>query len=362
MNDDLQCNDVHSKLNATRVARIVRPASTEDTAKAVVQAAAEGRAVSVCGARHAMGGQQFGEGTVLLDLSRFNRLGEVNRERGVVEAGAGMVWPDLMEGLHQQQGGEQKVWSIRQKQTGADHLTLGGSLASNIHGRGLAMRPMVDDVEAFTLVDAEGETKRCSRAEHGELFRLVIGGYGCFGVVTSVCLRLAPRIKLQRLVEIATVDRLIPSMEERMAEGCLYGDFQFAIDERSSDFLHRGVLSTYRPVAPETEMPATRQELGRSDWKELIRLAHTDRAKVFEVYKANGGGTTMTSLRDCDPRGRRTKGYKEGYKEKPARGYKEKPARVNERVFDLSAEPSLATRAAFPQPNRLGTSTETKPS
>ena len=284
MTDDLLCNDVHSKLNATRVARVLRPCNEEEVAKLFAEAARDNLAVSICGGRHAMGGQQFGEGTVLLDLSGMTSLGAVDRERGCVEVGAGMMWPGLIEGLHRQQAGGKSIWSIRQKQTGADNLTLGGSLASNIHGRGLHMRPFIDDVEAFTLVDAGGQILRCSRTHHASLFRLAIGGYGCFGVVTSICLRLTPRIKLERRVAVITLDELLPELGRRMAAGCVFGDFQFSIDENSPDFLFRGILSTYRPITGNREMPADERQLGRSDWEELIRLAHTDRAKVFERY------------------------------------------------------------------------------
>lgn len=284
MNPALTVNDVHSQLNVTRVARVAQPASTDEVGAAVREAARAGLAVSICGARHAMGGQQFGEGTLLLDLTRLTSIGPVDRERGLVEAGAGVTWPELITGLHAQQGAAAGTWAIRQKQTGADRLTLGGALSANAHGRGLLMRPMIDDIEAFTLVDAAGEARRCSRTENAGLFRLVIGGYGCFGVVTSICLRLSPRRKLERVVEVFTLDRLMPALAERMAAGYLYGDFQFSIDERSPDFLHRGVFSCYRPVDDARPMPAGHKELQAEDWERLLHLAHTDRAKVFEVY------------------------------------------------------------------------------
>ena len=44
-------------------------------------------------------------------------------------------------------------------------------------------------------MDADGELHTCSRTENAELFRLAIGGYGLFGVVTRVRLRLMPRTK-----------------------------------------------------------------------------------------------------------------------------------------------------------------------
>jgi FAD/FMN-containing dehydrogenase len=290
MSHGIPCNDVHSRLNPVRVAQVHAPRSTDEVAVLVREAAALGKTVSVCGARHAMGGQQFGEGTVLFDCSGLKSLGEIDRERGIVEAGAGLTWPELIEGLHAAQAGCTPVWTIRQKQTGADDLTLGGAIASNIHGRGLRMKPFIGDVESLTLVDAAGEVRRCSRKHDAELFRRVIGGYGCFGVVTSVALRLTPRIKVARRVEVTTLDRMPGEMAARIEAGALYGDFQFAIDERSPDFLHRGVLSTYQPVAEDRAMEEVRT-LGADEWKELIRLAHTDRTRAFETYARHYLGT-----------------------------------------------------------------------
>src|SRR5689334_24056142 len=107
-------------------------------------------------------------------------------ERGVVDVEAGIEWPELIDELVRMQDGRARQWAIVQKQTGADRMTIGGALAANVHGRGLRYRPIVQDVESFTLVDATGTVTTCNRNENAELFRLVIGGYGLFGVVTSV--------------------------------------------------------------------------------------------------------------------------------------------------------------------------------
>ncbi len=278
------CNDIHSKLNATRVVRIATPADEAQVVAELAAAAQAGLAVSLCGARHAMGGQQFGEDTLLLDLSSLRGITAMDVDRGIVEVRAGTRWPELIAGLHAMQPDLANPWTIRQKQTGADDLTLGGSLAANIHGRGLDMPPIVADVEAFTLIDAEGRPRRCSRTSEADLFALAIGGYGCFGVITSVALRLVPRRKLRRLVELATIDEVVPRLHDRAAAGCVFGDFQFAIDETSDDFLKLGVLSSYRRVPDDAPMPGAPRELAAAEWASLIRLAHTDRRKVFEVY------------------------------------------------------------------------------
>ena len=212
-----EVNDTHSALNRTRVDRIVRPTTVAQLQAAVRSAPA----VSIAGGRHSMGGQQFGEGTVLIDMTGLNRVVGLDAERGIVEVEAGILWPDLMKWLER----EQKEWAIAQKQTGGDRFTIGGSLASNIHSRGLTMKPIIVDVESFTLVDASGALRTCSRTENRELFGLAIGGYGLFGVFARVKLRLMRRQKLERVVEIRSVEGLIEAFEQRIADGYLYGDF-----------------------------------------------------------------------------------------------------------------------------------------
>jgi FAD/FMN-containing dehydrogenase len=45
------------------------------------------------------------------------------------------------------------------------------------------------------------------------LFKLVIGGYGLFGVVSSTKLRLMPRTRLKRTVKVMDIEKLIPALE-----------------------------------------------------------------------------------------------------------------------------------------------------
>jgi FAD/FMN-containing dehydrogenase len=277
-------NDVHSQLNPTRLQRIVRVDSTETIREAIGCARAEANSISVAGGRHAMGAQQFGSGSLHLDMTPLNRVLDLDARRGIVEAEAGIEWPALIDHLVQAQRGRGESWGIAQKQTGADRLTLGGALAANAHGRGLRMKPFVSDVESFRLVDAGGEVRACSRDQNAELFGLAAGGYGLFGVVASLRLRLTPRRKLERLVEIAGRDELIAAFEQRINEGCVYGDFQFATDERSAEFLNRGVFSCYRPVDPAAPIPAGQKQLGEEHWRELLYLAHADKAEAFRVY------------------------------------------------------------------------------
>jgi FAD/FMN-containing dehydrogenase len=282
--DPLLVNDIHSQLNLTRVDQVVTPRSLEEVQRAIQAAAATGKAVCIAGGRHAMGGQQFASGAALLDTRQLTRVLRLDAENGLVEAEAGIQWPELVSRLIRMQAGQAQQWGIRQKQTGADRLCLGGALSANVHGRGLTMKPIIDDVESFVLVGADGKAHTCSRGENPELFRLVIGGYGLFGVIYAVTLRLSPRQKLQRVVEIQEIDRLMPAFEQRIQEGFLYGDFQFAIDETSPLYLRSGVFSCYRPVPPETPMEKEAERASAKDWLGVVTLAHTEKTRAYELY------------------------------------------------------------------------------
>lgn len=279
-------NDVHSKLNPTLVHGIVPVDSTAAVQSVIRRARSESRQISIAGGRHAMGGQQFGTGTLNIHTRDMNRVLHLDPDRGVVEAEAGIQWPELIGRLDEMQAGRTRRWSIIQKQTGADRLCLGGALGANVHGRGLELKPIIDDVESFEMVDADGEAKVCSRAENRELFRLAIGGYGLFGVITSVKLRLMPRRKLERVVELVDIDSLMQRFEDRITGGYLYGDCQFSIDPKSADYLKKGVFSCYRPVDDAVPVPSAQKVLSAGDWRKLYYLAHSDPARIFDVYSS----------------------------------------------------------------------------
>ena len=277
-------NDIHSQLNSTRVNRIIKPLSYDDLRSTIISAKAQNRAISIAGGRHAMGGQQFGADTILLDMTGMNRVLNLDADRGIVEAEAGIEWPELLSYLSKAQEGREKQWGIVQKQTGADRLSLGGALASNVHGRGLRLKPIIDQVDSFELIDHNGAIVRCSRNENSELFRLAIGGYGLFGIVTSIRLRLWERKKVQRVVEIGDIRNIIQKFEQRISDGFLYGDFQFATDSNRDSFLRRGVFSCYRPVDPATPLTVNPTRFHPKDWARLTYYSHKYKRRAFDVY------------------------------------------------------------------------------
>jgi hypothetical protein len=76
----------------------------------------------------------------------------------------------------------------------------------------------------------------------------------------------------------------MPAFEKRIAEGFLYGDFQYSTDMKSDDFLQKGVFSCYRPVSDQTPISEKQKALSVDDWKHLIYLGHVDQKEAFEFY------------------------------------------------------------------------------
>ena len=276
-------NDVHSQLNPTQVAKVWEPKTLEELRRMILDAARAGQRISVSGGRHAMGGQQFATDSIHLDLSALRRVLDADSTRGLLHIEAGAQWPAIIAATQGMVAGDGRPWSIRQKQTGVDAVSLAGSISANAHGRGMMMGPIVDHIENLTIIDARGEPVFCSREENAGLFSLVIGGYGLFGVIYSATLRLMPRQRLERVVDVIDLDDAQRAVYRRAEEGCVYGDFQFAIDTADPRFLRRGVFACYRPVAADDE-EETPADLPKDTWLELLRLAHENKREAFRLY------------------------------------------------------------------------------
>jgi hypothetical protein len=179
-----EARTVWNGMVARRPGLIVRCATSNDV-QAAVRAANSANALTAirCGG-HSLAGHSTCEGGVVIDLSpmrsvsvdpenrraRFSGgclLGDVDRATQV----AGLVFPAGVV-----------------SQTGAAGLVLGGGYGWLTRGFGMSC----DNVEAFTLVVADGSIVRASEKENADLFWALRGGGGNFGVVTEFEVKLHP--------------------------------------------------------------------------------------------------------------------------------------------------------------------------
>jgi FAD/FMN-containing dehydrogenase len=254
-------------------------------------------------------------------MRAMNRVIGLDEKTGVLHVEAGIEWPELIQGYTSLQK-ENVRWGIRQKQGGADRLSLGGALSANAHGHSLGAPPMIGDVEWLEIVISDGSVKKCSRKENAELFSLAVGGYGLFGIITRVGLRLVPRGKVRRHVEARTIAELIALIEGRTAAGAPYGYFQYSIDETSPDFLRTGILTTYENVPPETALGTESAEIDPKLLTALLEIAHRDRGSAYRRYAklelAKDGNVEWSDLHQLSSY---TAGYHQGIEKRLGADY-----------------------------------------
>ena len=173
----------------------VRPRGTLEQASQQLRevlslAQQRGRKVSIAGARHSMGGQTRLPAQVQLDMLEMNAM-RLDAQTGLLWVQAGARWRDILSYL------DGSGHSVRVMQSNAD-FTVGGSLSVNCHGWQPNSPPVASSVESLRLMLADGSVVTCSRNERPELFSLVLGGYGLFGVVLDVQLRITNNNLLRR--------------------------------------------------------------------------------------------------------------------------------------------------------------------
>lgn len=282
LQEDAVLFDTHSELNRVYHRYLIKVSSIDCVIEGISLARSKNLPLIISGGRHAMGGQQFVHGGVVLDMGDYNQILEFCPERGHIKVEAGIFFDRLIEEIVELNRIHGSNWAIIQKPSGADRISLGGAVSANVHGRVLNHGPFIEDIESLEIIDSWGRLQRVDR-DH-ELFNLVTGGYGLFGVVVSVTLRLRSRALMRRHVSKINLDELLPRLEKLVEEGHEYGDFQFAIDPASEGFLHTGILATYKAVKQEPGADSENRVLSMQDWSELLRLAHVDKSAAFQKY------------------------------------------------------------------------------
>ena len=273
--DGAWVNDIHSQLNRTWVSAVRQPTSID-----ALRAAMRGNGpVCVAGGRHAMGGQQFASNATLLDMNGMTRVLGLDREAGIIEVEAGIQWPALIAALKDDAVGHPSETDGR------------GPAVHRRRARGERPRPRTDDEAVHRrrgVVHAGRRRWRARRVQPHEEPRAVLARHRRLRAVRrrgiGEAAALAAAQGAAHRGRAGHRDASCAPSRTRIADGFLYGDFQFSIDAASDGFLRKGVFSCYKPVSDDTPMPAAQAELKPEDWMKLLYLAHADKEQVYRAY------------------------------------------------------------------------------
>lgn len=193
--DPLRATDV-ARLTPARVARIDEITGVVQLQEVLRQAREGGLKVSIAGSRHSQGGHTYTAGGVVLDMRGFNRIRAIDPEAMTITVESGATWDEVQRAI------APHGLAIKVMQS-SNIFTVGGTLSANAHGRDIDVTQMVEVVQRFRLLLADGSVVEVSRDENPELFSLVIGGYGLYGVILDVTLRVTrDELYEQRVVSI----------------------------------------------------------------------------------------------------------------------------------------------------------------
>jgi decaprenylphospho-beta-D-ribofuranose 2-oxidase len=171
-------NDV-ARLNRTVVREVIQATEEDEIRNAVLRAAASRAKVAIAGKRHSMGGQTLYPDAIAIDMLGFNKVLSLDEGKKILIVQTGATWSEIQQFLNP---AGLAVLSMQ----GPNIFTVGGSMSVNAHGWDMRHGPVGASVEWFRILLADGSVRRSSREENPELFHLVLGGYGLFGVILDV--------------------------------------------------------------------------------------------------------------------------------------------------------------------------------
>ena len=183
-----------SQLNLTKIDTIIPVPNDkkgiEIQLKKVLKYAKENNLkISIAGAKHSMGGHTIYPNGIVLNMLSYKQM-ELDASKNILTIGSGALWEDALKYLDKYG----KSIAIMQA---FSSFSIGGSISVNGHGWQKDVPPISASVISFTLMKENGEIVNCSRQENQELFKLVIGGYGLFGIVLDVKLKIVENESLQ---------------------------------------------------------------------------------------------------------------------------------------------------------------------
>ncbi|HYU32793.1 MAG TPA: FAD-binding oxidoreductase [Thermoanaerobaculia bacterium] len=183
--------DDMSRLNPTYVDSVVQEKEIAGLQAALAEARERHLKVSIAGKRHSMGGHAFYPDAVVLDMTAFDKILAIDPAAKTITVQSGATWDEVIEAANQ----HNLAVEVMQAYAG---FTVGGSMSVNVHESDPRFGPMIESVRSFRLLLADGSIVRVSRDENAELFGLVIGGYGLFGIILDVDLALVENPIYQR--------------------------------------------------------------------------------------------------------------------------------------------------------------------
>lgn len=230
-------NDI-SCLNNTPIYGLVKVIKEEDIKNALLFAQDNSLKVSVAGVRHSMGGQAFFKNAVILDITNYKQM-SVDEKTKILRVQSGATWHDIQKYLHP------KGLAVKAMQS-SDIFTVGGSISVNAHGMDHHVGSLSSTIKSMRIMLADGTIQEVSKSQNPELYSLVIGGYGLFGVILDADIEITNNETYEREIKVISYTDFPKVFKTIMAEGDKYKLMYGHLSTGPNSFLKEVILYNYK--------------------------------------------------------------------------------------------------------------------
>ncbi|MEU1981951.1 D-arabinono-1,4-lactone oxidase [Nocardia sp. NPDC019395] len=201
-------------------ARMAAPRDHAELGGELARAAADGHRVRVVGSGHSFNDTCLTDG-LLLDLSRMNRVLDVDRNAGLARVQSGITLAALNPRLDEYGLAFPNLGDI-------DAQTIAGATATGTHGTGGRLPNLSAQLHAIELTTADGRTVELTENSGAEAWRAARVGIGALGVITACTLRLVPSFVLEGVERPVPVEEVLRDLDSYIAGNDHFEFYMFA--------------------------------------------------------------------------------------------------------------------------------------
>ncbi|MEV7395048.1 MULTISPECIES: D-arabinono-1,4-lactone oxidase [unclassified Streptomyces] len=193
-----------------RPAREVTPASVDELAAAVRQAAEDGLKVKAVGSGHSFTAIAATDG-VSIRPQLLTGIRNIDRKAMTVTVEAGTPLKRLNIALAREGLSLTNMGDIMEQ-------TVSGATSTGTHGTGRESASLAAQITALELVTADGSVLTCSEKDNPEVFAAARVGLGALGIVTAITFAVEPVFLLAAREEPMPLDRVLAEFDQLRAE------------------------------------------------------------------------------------------------------------------------------------------------
>ncbi len=198
---------------------VLHPTSTDEVARIVSRARADGRTVRPVGSGHSFTPVAAGDDLVL-SLDGMQGVVDVDPRARTATVRGGTTLRELSPALLAHDLAMQNLGDI-------DAQAIVGAFTTGTHGTGAGLGIIATQVSRITLVTGTGEVVTCSLDDQPDLFRAAQVSLGALGIITEVTLDAIPAYRLHMVTRRERLDAILADLPARVRDNRHFEFFWF---------------------------------------------------------------------------------------------------------------------------------------